>query len=60
MLDKGQICFDGPWDEFRASDSPVIRPYIELMPALHQTDARRGYSNGKPCRGVLTPRKAGA
>src|SRR5262249_9739752 len=36
MLHQGRVFFDGRWDEFRASDSPPIRPYIELMPALHQ------------------------
>lgn len=35
MLHKGRIHFDGPYDEFAASDSDVIRPYFELMPALH-------------------------
>lgn len=36
MLDGGRVSFDGAYEEFRRSDSPVIRPYLELMPGLHQ------------------------
>lgn len=35
MLDKGRITFDGPFSAFIASDLPVVRPYLEMMPALH-------------------------
>ena len=35
MLHEGRILFDGPFAEFHASDSPVIRPYFELMPTYH-------------------------
>jgi len=36
MLHDGRVSFDGPFGDFEASDSPVIRPYFDLMPALHQ------------------------
>jgi phospholipid/cholesterol/gamma-HCH transport system ATP-binding protein len=36
MLHKGRVFFDGPFEEFQASRSPIIRPYFELMPILHQ------------------------
>ncbi|MFG0257778.1 MAG: ABC transporter ATP-binding protein [Phycisphaerales bacterium JB043] len=36
MLSKGQVFFDGTYAEFESSDSPLIRPYLELMPLLHQ------------------------
>jgi phospholipid/cholesterol/gamma-HCH transport system ATP-binding protein len=36
MLDGGRVSFDGTYDAFRQSDSPVVRPYFELMPGLHQ------------------------
>lgn len=36
MLDGGRISFDGTYDAFRESQSPVVRPYFELMPGLHQ------------------------
>lgn len=35
MLDKGRVCFDGPFKEFLDSDLPAVRPYLEMMPALH-------------------------
>ncbi len=35
MLHEGHILFDGPFADFHASDSPVIRPYFELMPTYH-------------------------
>lgn len=38
MLHEGKVSFDGPFEEFEASDSPIIRPYFELMPVLHQRD----------------------
>jgi phospholipid/cholesterol/gamma-HCH transport system ATP-binding protein len=36
MLHEGQVFFDGSYESFQQSDSPVIRPYFELMPILHQ------------------------
>ncbi|ARJ64819.1 ABC transporter [Magnetospirillum sp. ME-1] len=38
MLHEGRVSFDGPFEDFEASDSPIIRPYFELMPVLHQRD----------------------
>ena len=35
MLHEGRVHFDGPFEEFAASDDTVIRPYFEVMPALH-------------------------
>jgi len=35
MLHEGQVFFDGPFQDFAKSTSPVIRPYFELMPVLH-------------------------
>ncbi|MEQ8193588.1 MAG: ABC transporter, partial [Rhodospirillales bacterium] len=35
MLHKGRVFFDGPFEDFQASRSPVIRPYFDLMPVLH-------------------------
>ena len=36
MLHDGTVFFDGSYREFEQSDSPVIRPYFELMPVLQQ------------------------
>ena len=36
MLHDGKVSFDGPFEAFEASDSPIIRPYFELMPVLHR------------------------
>jgi len=36
MLHEGRVSFDGPFAEFEASDSPIIRPYFDLLPVLHQ------------------------
>ncbi len=36
MLHKGKVYFDGPFAEFEASDTDVIRPYFKLMPVLQQ------------------------
>lgn len=36
MLDAGHIVFDGSYEAFQNSDSPVTRPYFDLMPRLHQ------------------------
>ncbi len=35
MLHQGRVFFDGPFREFEASRSPIIRPYFDLMPVLH-------------------------
>ncbi len=32
MLEEGRVFFDGPWSQFKASDSPNIRPYFDLTP----------------------------
>ena len=34
MLYQGKVYFDGPFEEFEASSSEVIRPYFKLMPIL--------------------------
>lgn len=36
LLNEGRVSFDGSLGEFEASSSPVIRPYFELMPSLHE------------------------
>lgn len=36
MLHEGRVSFDGPFEEFESSSSPIIRPYFELMPVLHR------------------------
>jgi phospholipid/cholesterol/gamma-HCH transport system ATP-binding protein len=38
MLHEGKVSFDGSFEAFQASDSPIIRPYFELMPMLHQRE----------------------
>ncbi|MBT3990529.1 MAG: ATP-binding cassette domain-containing protein [Rhodospirillaceae bacterium] len=35
MLHEGRVLFDGSFEQFGHSKSPVIRPYFELMPILH-------------------------
>jgi phospholipid/cholesterol/gamma-HCH transport system ATP-binding protein len=35
MLDSAHIVFDGTYGDFQNSDSPIIRPYFDLMPRLH-------------------------
>ena len=35
MLHDGRVLFDGPYEQFEEADSPVIRPYFDLMPVLH-------------------------
>ena len=35
MLDSANIVFDGTYEAFQNSDSPIIRPYFDLMPRLH-------------------------
>ena len=39
MLDQGHILFDGTYGDFQNSDSPMIRPYFDLMPRLHRRTA---------------------
>jgi phospholipid/cholesterol/gamma-HCH transport system ATP-binding protein len=34
MLHEGRVYFDGTFEAFQASNSPIIRPYFDLMPAL--------------------------
>jgi phospholipid/cholesterol/gamma-HCH transport system ATP-binding protein len=36
MLHEGRVSFDGPFEDFEKSRSPIIRPYFELMPVLHE------------------------
>ncbi len=42
MLAAGGVLFDGTFEEFAASESPHIRPYIEQMPQLHGSPMRTG------------------
>jgi phospholipid/cholesterol/gamma-HCH transport system ATP-binding protein len=35
MLEGEHIVFNGTYEAFRNSDSPIIRPYFDLMPHLH-------------------------
>lgn len=35
LIDEGQVFFDGPYKVFAASESSYIRPYFDIMPALH-------------------------
>ncbi len=35
MLHEGRVSFNGPFEEFEFATSEVIRPYFDLMPALH-------------------------
>lgn len=34
MLHDGRVFFDGTYEAFMASESPLIRPYFDLMPGL--------------------------
>lgn len=36
MLHEGRVFFDGPFDAFERCDSPIVRPYFDMMIALHQ------------------------
>lgn len=36
LLHDGKVFFDGTLQAFEASDSPIIRPYFDLMPVLHK------------------------
>lgn len=40
MLHHGGVLFDGTYEGFAASESPVIRPYFQFMPELHQRPQR--------------------
>lgn len=35
MLNAGRIVFDGTYEAFQKSDSPITRPYFDLMAELH-------------------------
>lgn len=35
MLHEGRVFFDGPFRDFAASSSSIIRPYFDLMPVFH-------------------------
>ena len=39
MLHDGNVFFDGRFEDFQVSASPIIRPYFDLMPALHASAA---------------------
>lgn len=39
MLHEGRVYFDGSLEEFEKSNSPYVRPYFDIMPALHQGQA---------------------
>lgn len=39
MLHEGRVFFDGPYERFAASSSPIIRPYFDLMPLLNERGA---------------------
>lgn len=41
MLHDRRVHFDGSYEDFAASDSEVVRPYFELMPALQALDPQR-------------------
>ena len=36
MLHDGLVFFDGSFKEFKQSTSPIVRPYFDVMPFLHQ------------------------
>lgn len=36
MLHDGRVFFDGAYEAFEQSDSPIIRPYFDLMPGLQR------------------------
>jgi len=40
MLNEGRVHFDGSYAGFEASDSDIIRPYLEAMPMLHDDTSR--------------------
>lgn len=49
MLHEGRVYFDGPFREFESSSSPIVRPYFEIMPALHtrNVEPQNAQSSGK-------------
>lgn len=47
MLHEGRVFFDGPFDEFAANASPIVRPYFELMPVLNHVHGH-GHGHGMP------------
>ncbi len=44
MLHDGGILFDGRFEDFADSESPIIRPYFDLMPIFHQRPGEAGRS----------------
>jgi len=36
MIHEGRVFFDGTYSKFEKSNSPIIRPYFELMPVLQR------------------------
>jgi len=36
MLHEGRVFFDGTFKEFEQAASPIIRPYFDVMPILHE------------------------
>lgn len=36
MLYEGRVFFDGTFKEFEQSTSPIVRPYFDVMPILHE------------------------
>jgi phospholipid/cholesterol/gamma-HCH transport system ATP-binding protein len=54
MLYEGKVYFDGPFEEFEASQSPIIRPYFEMMPVLQgRTQEPRNAQPSERRRGLL-------
>lgn len=52
MLHQGKVIFDGPFEEFEAADTEIIRPYFKLMPVLQtrygmDSDIIKGIQNRK-------------
>lgn len=42
MLHEGRVYYDGTYDDFAESDSPIIRPYFDLMPHLQDRTVAAG------------------
>ena len=60
MLDAGHIVFDGTYEAFQNSDSPVTRPYFDLMPRLHQRlDGSEDLHKQEPARRPDTKNREG-
>ena len=51
MIHEGRIGFDGPFADFKASKSPVIRPYFETMTILHRRTVETGDAKSGPSSG---------